>query len=104
MIPCPTPNPEGPPGQSLTGSCAEAVTNVAAGFLLAVLVQLGAYPLLGIQTTIAQNGLIALLFTAVSLLRSFAIRRLFVGLERSRARERAERARSLERRLSSGRL
>ncbi len=103
MSPCPAPCPS-PRGQSLAGSWAEAVTNVVAGFLLAVLVQLGGYPLLGIHTTMAQNGVIALIFTVLSLLRAFASRRLFVGLERNRARERAERARSLERRLSSGRL
>ncbi len=92
------------PRQSRVSSLAEALANVIAGFVLAIMVQLGAYPLLGITTTIAQNSIIALLFTAVSLLRSYLIRRLFVGIEAARERDAQDRARRLERRLSSGRL
>ncbi len=88
-----------PSPQSRASSLTEAAVNVIAGFVLAIVVQLGAYPLLGITTSATQNGIIALLFTTVSLLRSYLIRRLFVGIEAAQ-----ERARSMERRLSSGRL
>jgi len=90
--------------QSRSASLVEAVTNVITGFVLAVLVQLGAYPLLGITTTIGQNGLLAVIFTALSLVRSFAVRRLFVVMDESRRREREQRASSLERRLATGGL
>jgi hypothetical protein len=52
-----------PPLESGTASLVEAVANVMAGFVLAVLVQLGAYPLLGITTTVTQDRILALLFT-----------------------------------------
>jgi P27 family predicted phage terminase small subunit len=58
-------------------SLAEAVTNVAVGFLLAFLVQGLIYPPLGIRTTPQDELLIALIFTAVSLLRSYLVRRAF---------------------------
>lgn len=85
-------------------SLAEAVVNVIAGFVLSIIVQLGAYPLLDITTTATQNGLVALLFTAVSVLRSYLVRRLFVAIEANRECERRRRAQSLERRLATGRL
>ncbi len=92
-----------PSPQSRASSLTEAAVNVIAGFVLAIVVQLGAYPLLGITTSATQNGIIALLFTTVSLLRSYLIRRLFVGMEAADARDAQERARLLERRLSAGR-
>ena len=58
----------------------------------------------GITTTIVQNGILAFLFTALSFVRSYAIRRVFVAMDDSRRREREHRARSLERRLETGRL
>ena len=90
--------------QSRAASLVEATANVMAGLALAVLVQLGAYPLLGITTTITQNSILAFLFTAVSLVRSYAIRRLFVVMDESRRRENEQRACRLERRLATGRL
>src|SRR5690606_18861963 len=93
-----------PHTQPRPASVAEAFANVVAGFVLAVLVQCGAYPLFGITTTIVQNGILAFLFTALSFVRSYAIRRVFVAMDDSRRREREHRARSLERRLETGRL
>ena len=43
------------PSHSRTSSLAESIANVTAGFVLAVLVQCGAYPLFGITTTIAER-------------------------------------------------
>jgi hypothetical protein len=90
--------------QSRAASMAEAVVNVAAGFVLAIMLQAIAYPVLGIATTSAQDGVIALLFTALSLLRSYTIRRLFIVIARNRDREQEARARSLDRRLATGKL
>lgn len=58
-------------------SLVEAVTNVAVGYLVAVAVQIVVFPLFGIRVSLADNMIIGALFTAVSILRSFALRRLF---------------------------
>jgi hypothetical protein len=90
--------------QPRLASIAEAFANAIVGFVLAVLVQCGAYPLFGITTTIAQNRILAFLFTALSFGRSYAVRRLFAAIDESRRREREQRASSLERRLARGGL
>jgi hypothetical protein len=63
--------------QSRSASLLEAVVNVVAGYALAVLVQLLVFPVFGMHPTLVQNLKIGLIFTAVSLLRGYAIRRLF---------------------------
>ena len=68
--------------QSRRMSLIEAVTNTIVGYLLAVFVQLIAFPLFGIEVTLADNLVIALLFTAVSIARSYTLRRLFERLRR----------------------
>lgn len=93
-----------PAPQSRTGSLVEAVANVIAGFLLAIVIQRLAYPLFGIATTMAQDGLIAAIFTAASLARAYALRRLFVAIDNQRRCQREERSRSLARRFATGSL
>jgi hypothetical protein len=66
--------------QPRTASLAEAVTNVLVGYLLALATQRLVNPLFGIATTLAADSLIALIFTAVSLVRSYLLRRLFERL------------------------
>ena len=63
--------------QSRALSILEAVVNVVFGFLLALVMQGIVYPLLGIVTTGATNLLIAAIFTLVSLVRSYLVRRAF---------------------------
>jgi hypothetical protein len=58
-------------------SAAEAVVNVVAGFVVALAVQIGVFPLIGVAATLPQTATLAGVFTAVSLARSYAIRRLF---------------------------
>jgi hypothetical protein len=77
---------------------------VLLGFVLALAIQSVAYPLFGIETTLQENGAIALLFTIASLLRSWCLRRLFVAIERHRWLQERERRARLERRLATGRL
>ncbi len=69
--------------QSRTMSLIEAVTNVVVGYGLAVLIQILAFPAIGLQATLSQNLQLAALFSAVSVLRSFVLRRAF---EAARAR------------------
>ena len=63
--------------QSRAGSLIEAAANVVVGYVLAVLVQLLVFPVFGLQPTLAQNLKLGLIFTGVSLARSYALRRVF---------------------------
>jgi hypothetical protein len=62
------------------GSLVEAGTNVVAGYLLALVTQRLLYPLFGIVTTLSTDAMIAGVFTAVSLARSYVVRRVFEWL------------------------
>jgi len=61
-------------------SLVEAATNVVVGFALAVLTQMAVFPLLGLAISMTDNVLIGVIFTAVSIVRSFTLRRLFERL------------------------
>jgi hypothetical protein len=63
--------------QSRRMSLIEAVTNVAVGYVLAVATQIIVFPWFGLHASIRENLAISALFTGISLLRSFALRRLF---------------------------
>ena len=63
-------------------SLVEAVTNTVVGYLLAVVVQLVAFPLFGLEVGLSENLAIAVLFTTVSIARSYTLRRLFERLRR----------------------
>jgi hypothetical protein len=66
--------------QSRTMSFVEATTNVTIGFALALLTQIALSPLLELQVSVADNLLIGSIFTAVSIVRSFTLRRLFEAI------------------------
>ena len=55
----------------------EAVTNVLVGYGVAVATQWAVFPLFGLHATLQENLLIGLIFTAVSLVRSYVLRRAF---------------------------
>jgi ABC-type branched-subunit amino acid transport system permease subunit len=63
--------------QSREASLLEAATNVALGFVLALLLQALIYPLLGIHTTMLTDSTIAMAFLLMSLVRSYLVRRAF---------------------------
>lgn len=63
--------------QSRWMSLVESLTNIAVGYGLAVLTQILVFPLFGLQASLGENLLIGAMFTAVSLVRSFALRRIF---------------------------
>lgn len=66
--------------QSRAMSFVEAVVNVILGFGLAVGVQLVVFPPLGIDVSFQDNVFIGAVFTIVSILRSYILRRLFERL------------------------
>ena len=70
------------PRQSRSCSLTEAAANVAAGFILAVLAQQVIFPGFGITVTLIEHAGIAAIFTALSLARSYTIRRLFERIGR----------------------
>ena len=68
--------------QSRRNSACEAVTNVAIGYLVSVLANVLILPLFGYNVTIGDSFAIGLAFTAVSLARSYVLRRVFNRLEK----------------------
>jgi hypothetical protein len=65
-------------------SLAEALANLVVGYGLAVLTQVLLFPLFGFVPSLAQNLQIGMVFSAVSLVRSYAMRRLFECWRRMR--------------------
>jgi cobalamin biosynthesis protein CobD/CbiB len=72
--------------QSRAMSLVEALTNVVVGFVLAMLTQVVAFPLFWIEVSPSDNFVIAVIFTVVSLVRSFALRRLFEAIRTRQSR------------------
>lgn len=63
--------------QSRRHSAFEAVANVLIGYGISLAAQIVIFPLFGVKATLAQNIGIGLAFTAVSLVRSYLLRRWF---------------------------
>ena len=63
--------------QSRLMSLVEALANVAVGYGIGVGIQLAVFPVFGLAVSLGQNLAIGLVFTAVSIVRSFVLRRLF---------------------------
>jgi hypothetical protein len=63
--------------QSRALSLVEAVTNVVVGYAIAVLAQIVVLPHFGVRLSLGENLLLGMVFTVVSLVRSYLLRRLF---------------------------
>ena len=63
--------------QSRLMSFVEALANVVVGYGIGVGIQLAVFPVFGLAVSLGQNLAIGLVFTAVSIVRSFVLRRLF---------------------------
>ena len=66
--------------QSRLMSLVESLANVLVGYGVAVITQIVVFPLFGLTVTVSENLLIGLIFTAVSIVRSYALRRGFEAL------------------------
>ena len=66
--------------QSRAMSLVESVANVVVGYGVAVVTQILIFPIFGLHTTLAQNLKMGLIFTGVSIFRSFILRRLFEAI------------------------
>lgn len=69
--------------QSRLMSLVEAITNVVVGYGVAVMTQILIFPVFGLQTSLGQNLAMGGIFTIVSLIRSFLLRRLFEAVRPS---------------------
>ena len=67
-------------------SAVEAVTNVLVGYGVAVGTQAAIFPLFGLSATLKQNMAMGIVFTVVSLVRSYVLRRVFSRLQQNRTR------------------
>jgi hypothetical protein len=82
-------------------SLVEATANLGAGYVIAVLTQAIVLPLFGLWMSIGQSLQIGAIFTAVSIVRSFSLRRLFEAIRvRHAERETAARLRAADDRTS----
>lgn len=63
--------------QTRLQSLIESVANVAIGYCVALLAQLAVFPLYGMEVSISTNLQIGLWFTAISIARSYCVRRAF---------------------------
>lgn len=63
--------------QSRIMSAIESVTNVVVGYGVAVATQAAIFPWFGLTATLRQNMAMGAVFTVVSLVRSYALRRFF---------------------------
>ncbi|HEY4775824.1 MAG TPA: hypothetical protein VIH40_13515 [Xanthobacteraceae bacterium] len=61
-------------------SLVESVLNIAIGFGISLGAQIYFLPLLGVEISLRQNLMFALIMTAISIARSFLVRRLFEAL------------------------
>lgn len=66
--------------QSRLMSLVESVANVIVGYGVAVVTQMLIFPIFGLHTTLAQNLKMGLVFTIVSIGRSYALRRFFEAI------------------------
>lgn len=63
--------------QTKTQSIIESIANVTIGYFVAIGAQMAIFPAMGIRVELKENLVIGLFFTAVSIVRSYAVRRLF---------------------------
>lgn len=63
--------------QSRLMSLLEAIANVIVGYSVAVVTQILIFPIFGLHTTLGHNLAMAGMFTGVSLIRSYLLRRAF---------------------------
>lgn len=70
--------------QSRRMSLIEAVANVAIGYGLAVLTQVAVFPVFGLRASLGDNLALGAVFTAISLARSYALRRIFEAIRMRR--------------------
>ena len=72
--------------QSRRMSLLESLINVAVGYGVAVLAQVMIFPLFGLEVALSDNLAIGAIFTAISIVRSYTLRRVFEEIRVRRVR------------------
>jgi hypothetical protein len=67
--------------QSRVMSLVEAVANVIIGYGVAVITQIIVFPWFGLHAGLSDTLVIGLMFTLVSIVRSYCLRRLFAAID-----------------------
>lgn len=68
--------------QSRRWSLIESLSNVAVGFLISLAAQLVIFHAHGIELSLGDNVAITMWFTLISIVRSYALRRVFAHIKR----------------------
>jgi len=68
--------------QTKKQSIIEVIANTLVGFIISVIVSVFLFPMMGIPVTFGENLGITLIFTVISLIRSFVMRRIFNKLHK----------------------
>ena len=63
--------------QSKRMSLLESLINVAVGYGVAVTAQIAVFPMFGLEVALADNLTIGAIFTGISIMRSYTLRRVF---------------------------
>jgi len=71
--------------QSKLGSVVETLASVASGFVIAVITQLIMFPFFNVHVTLNDNLKMTLIFTIVSIIRGYYVRRFFNWIQRNYA-------------------
>lgn len=61
-------------------SFVESLTNIVVGYFLAILTQYIVFPPFGIEVAFGSHAAIAAVFSAISILRSYSLRRIFEAI------------------------
>jgi hypothetical protein len=72
--------------QTRAMSLVESIANVVVGYGVAVVTQILIFPMFVLRTTLAQNLLMGVAFSLISVARSFALRRAFEAIRIRRAK------------------
>ena len=67
--------------QTKLGSFTESMANIAVGFTINYIANLLIFPLFGFHISLEANFLMGAIYTAISLARSYVLRRYFNGLK-----------------------
>ena len=67
--------------QSRLLSAVESISNTMVGYVTAIATQLVVFPMFGIHIKLHENLMIGAIFTVISLVRGYIIRRFFNGLK-----------------------
>ena len=69
-------------GQSKKMSLVETILNTVIGYIIALGTQMLVFPMFGIHVSHSDNILMSIIFTVVSIVRSYSLRRIFNWVHR----------------------